>query len=85
MTYSRALQIRRLAVELPLSALVLETDAPDIAPAWCRDNRRNEPYQVAEIARVLALLRGLSETEILVQTAQTSLRVLPGLAGLAVK
>jgi TatD DNase family protein len=32
-TFTRAAQIRRLAVELPASALVLETDSPDIAPA----------------------------------------------------
>ena len=32
MTFTRALQIRRLAAELPLDAIVLETDAPDIAP-----------------------------------------------------
>jgi TatD DNase family protein len=81
MTYSRALQIRRLAVEFALSALVLETDSPDIAPAWCHDNRRNEPSQVAQIARTLASLRGLTETELLEGTAQTALRVLPGLAG----
>src|SRR5690606_41632895 len=34
MTFERARQIRRLAAELPASALVLETDAPDIPPAW---------------------------------------------------
>lgn len=83
MTYPRALQIRRLSVELPLSALVLETDSPDIAPAWCHDNRRNEPNQVAEIARTLASLRGMTETELLEGTTQTALRVLPGLARLA--
>ena len=33
-TYDRALQLRRLAAELPESALVLETDAPDIPPHW---------------------------------------------------
>mgnify|MGYP000735790084 CR=1 FL=1 len=34
LTYDRALQLRRLATELPLSAIVLETDAPDIPPHW---------------------------------------------------
>ena len=34
MTFERALQLRRLAKELPVSALVLETDAPDIPPHW---------------------------------------------------
>jgi TatD DNase family protein len=34
LTFERALQLRRLATELPLSALALETDAPDIPPHW---------------------------------------------------
>ena len=34
MTFERALQIRRLAAALPLAAIVLETDAPDIPPHW---------------------------------------------------
>ena len=34
MTFERALQIRRLAADLPAEALVLETDAPDIPPHW---------------------------------------------------
>ena len=34
LTFERALQIRRLAQQLPLDAIVLETDAPDIPPQW---------------------------------------------------
>lgn len=34
LTFERALQIRRLAAELPAQAIVLETDAPDIPPSW---------------------------------------------------
>ena len=34
LTFERALQIRRLAATLPQTALVLETDAPDIPPQW---------------------------------------------------
>lgn len=83
MTFSRALQIRRIAVEMPLQALVLETDAPDIPPAWLRDQRRNEPSQVARIAHTLSELRGESLQEVQAGTAQTALRVLPGLARLA--
>ena len=33
-TFDRALQMRRLARELPLSAMVMETDSPDIPPHW---------------------------------------------------
>lgn len=83
MTFPRALQIRRLATELSLNALVIETDSPDIAPAWLHGHRRNEPDQVAEIARVLAELRSQTEYEVLEATAQTALRVLPRLATLA--
>ena len=83
MTYARALQIRRLASEMPLEALVLETDSPDIPPAWLRDQRRNEPAQVVLIAQALAELRGENIEKIFKGTAQTALRVLPRLAGLA--
>jgi len=85
MTYARALQIRRLACQLPLSAIVLETDSPDIPPAWLTHARRNEPFQVAGIAQTLAALRGVSQKFVEEQTASTAQRVLPRLAGLAVK
>lgn len=79
MTYARALQIRRLATELALSALVLETDAPDIAPAWLTKGCRNEPHEVVQIAQTLAALRGCSVDEVVQVTAQTATRVCRGL------
>ncbi len=36
LTYERALQLRRLASTLPLDAIVMETDAPDMPPHWTR-------------------------------------------------
>jgi len=77
MTYPRALQIRRLAVELPLDQIVLETDGPDIAPAWMYTSKRNEPAQVANIAQALANLRGCARSEVLEKTTQAALRVVP--------
>ncbi len=73
MTFDRALQIRRLAAELPESALVLETDAPDIPPHWLyrtAAERRAEPTdpsggavqgrnQPAELPRIAAVLADL--------------------------
>lgn len=61
MTYERALQIRRLASELPIESVVLETDAPDIPPAWLNEQtgRRNEPANLPRIAGIFAQLRGL--------------------------
>ena len=74
LTYNRALQLRRLAAELPLDALVLETDSPDIPPHWLyataaqrsqgQKQGRNTPDQVPRIAQVLADLRGVSVEEV---------------------
>ena len=75
MTFARALQIRRLASELDLSSLVLETDAPDIAPAWFERAQRNEPGEVAGVARALAELRGCDVKTVVLKTAATARRV----------
>ncbi|CAM4052804.1 TatD family hydrolase [Bordetella tumulicola] len=81
MTYPRALQIRRHAVEIGFDHLVLETDAPDIPPAWLyAPNRRNAPDQLPRIAQVLATLRGQSIADIEATTTATARRVLPRLA-----
>ncbi len=79
MTYARALQIRRLACALPLESIVLETDAPDIPPAWLTEARRNEPAEVARIAHALAELRGVSYEEVLIKTAQAARSACPRL------
>ncbi len=57
MTYPRALRIRELATTLPLDALVIETDAPDIPPEW-QPHQRHAPDQLPRIASLLAELRG---------------------------
>jgi len=75
MTYSGSTRIRRLATTLPLSALVLETDAPDMCPEWAQD-RPNQPANIARIARVLAELRGLSFTTVAQQTTNNTRQIL---------
>jgi TatD DNase family protein len=78
MTFERALQIRRLALALPIEAIVLETDAPDIAPSW-RRKVRNEPGELPRIASVLAGLRGMGEDAVVAATSLNARRVLPAL------
>ncbi|MDP9107542.1 MAG: TatD family hydrolase [Pseudomonadota bacterium] len=78
MTFSRALQIRRLASELPLSALVLETDAPDISPSWLHP-APNAPAQVAGIGAALAALRTISLSELAAATSANAYAALPRL------
>ncbi|MOA56259.1 putative deoxyribonuclease YjjV [compost metagenome] len=80
MTYERALQIRRHAVDVDLAHLVLETDAPDIPPAWLHPpQRRNRPGELARIADVLAELRGISPAQVAHATTANAMRVLPRL------
>jgi TatD DNase family protein len=57
-TWPRANKLRRLAVELPLDAIVLETDSPDIPPVWI-GRGRNAPGELPRIAQTLAELRGV--------------------------
>ncbi|GAA5235487.1 TatD family deoxyribonuclease [Verticiella sediminum] len=81
MTYPRSLQIRRHAARVGLEHLVLETDAPDIPPAWLHPpNTRNAPAEVAGVARALAELRGDPVDEVVAATGATALRHLPRLA-----
>ncbi|WP_151637231.1 TatD family hydrolase [Noviherbaspirillum aerium] len=82
MTFTRALQIRRLAADLPEESLVLETDAPDISPAWLHPER-NSPEQLPAIGTVLAELRGVDERHIAGVTSRNAHAVLPRLAGIA--
>ena len=75
MTYPRALNLRRLATELPLEAIVLETDAPDIPPVFAH-KQRNSPEYLPQIAQTLAELRGLSPEEIASATTANASQVL---------
>ena len=81
MTYPRALRIRELAAGLPLDAIVLETDAPDIPPEWLA-KQRNQPGELPRIAAELALLRGLPVAEVARRTTGNAIAVLPGLEAL---
>ncbi|MEX8519154.1 MAG: TatD family hydrolase [Leptothrix sp. (in: b-proteobacteria)] len=91
LTFERALQIRRLAASLPLDALVLETDAPDMPPHWlyrtteqraAGQTSRNEPAELPRIAETLAELRGLSLQELAQLSRRNALAALPKLASL---
>ncbi|NOS98563.1 MAG: TatD family hydrolase [Methylotenera sp.] len=82
MTYSRALKIRELAKTLPLEAIVLETDSPDIPPEWVGSQGRNTPLELSKIAQVLADLRQVNVAQVLDITSANALNVLPKLAHL---
>lgn len=92
LTYERALQLRRLATSLPLHAIVLETDAPDMPPHWLYKTAeeraggeyqgRNEPGELPRIGAELAALRGISADELAEATTRNALVALPRLRAL---
>ncbi len=92
-TFEPAKRLRALAAELPLSALVLETDAPDIPPQWLyataaeraagRPQGLNTPAELPRIGGVIAGLRGMTPSELAEATTANAVRVLPRLAALA--
>ena len=75
-TFTRALQIRRLATQLPLTSIVMETDVPDIAPAWIHP-ARNSPEHLAAIGFALAELRGMEPSEVAAVTTQNAMAAIP--------
>lgn len=92
MTYDRALQLRRLAAELPQDALVMETDAPDIPPHWLyttaaqraegQPQGRNAPGELPRIAQALAQLRRQPLAALGVSTTSNAVAALPRLQSL---
>lgn len=74
-TFDRAQKIRRLAKSLPLEAIVLETDAPDLTPA-AYHGRRNSPEYLPEVLRAMAELRGESPEVVAAVTTANACEVL---------
>ena len=91
-TFEASRQIRRLAATLPLASLVMETDAPDMAPHWLyataaqraagQPQGRNEPGELPRIAGVVAQLRGLPPEALAQATTANALQALPKLQAL---
>lgn len=59
LTFPRSTELREIALDVPLDRLLVETDAPYLAPVPFR-GKRNEPGWVAHTAKVLAELRGMT-------------------------
>ena len=74
LTYPKAQNLRDVAAKLPLDSLLVETDAPWLAPAPHR-GQRNEPAMVVETARLLASLLGRHPDEIALATTTNFCRL----------
>jgi TatD DNase family protein len=74
LTFKKSDALREIAASVPLDRLLLETDAPYLAPGKYR-GKRNEPAYVAETARELARVKGVSEDKIAQQTTENFFRL----------
>jgi TatD DNase family protein len=90
LTYERALHLRRLLRELPITSIVLETDSPDIPPQWLyvtasaramgEKPKRNSPTELPRIAQMVAEIKGVSLEELSRQSCNNVRRVFPRMA-----
>jgi TatD DNase family protein len=74
LTFKKSQGLRDLAAEFPADRIMVETDAPYLAPGKFR-GKRNEPSYVIEIAKVLAETRSVSLEEISRQTTENFFRL----------
>lgn len=68
LTFERSNKLRKLAAQLPVDALVLETDAPDMTVASHR-GERNSPEYLPEVLAALATVRSESQEKLAEQTS----------------
>jgi TatD DNase family protein len=74
LTFKRSEELRAIAAELPADRILVETDAPYLAPGRYR-GKRNEPSYVVETAKVLGETRGVSFDQISRQTTENFFRL----------
>jgi TatD DNase family protein len=74
LTFKNSEDLRAIAAELPADRILVETDAPYLAPGKFR-GKRNEPSYVVETARTLAQVRGVGADEIARQTTENFFRL----------
>jgi TatD DNase family protein len=78
-TYPKAQPLRDVAARVPLDSILVETDAPWLAPAAHR-GKRNEPAMVVETAAALAALRGVSADEVAAASTANFGRLFPAIS-----
>ncbi len=87
LTFKKSDELRAIAQKVPLDRLLVETDAPFLAPQPYR-GKRNEPAFVVETAKVLAEVKGISHAELATITTANALRLfskMPAPAGFDAK
>jgi TatD DNase family protein len=83
LTFKNSDALRAIAADLPADRILIETDAPYLAPGKYR-GKRNEPAYVTETARVLAATRGVSVEEVARETTANFFRLFNKVPGIPV-
>lgn len=73
-TFKNATVIQEIAKTMPLERLLVETDAPYLAPEPYRGDR-NKPQYVRYVAEKVAELRGISYNEVVTQTSKNTINL----------
>jgi len=81
-TFKRSEALRAIVAEVPLDRLLVETDAPYLAPEPYR-GKPNEPAYVARTAEVMAKVKGVTAEELAAITTANAERVFPRMATFA--
>jgi TatD DNase family protein len=84
LTFNKSEELRATAAEIPLDRLLIETDAPYLAPVPMR-GKRNEPSYVRHTAKVLARVKGVGEAEIARATTENFFRLFAKADGLVAR
>jgi len=79
LTFKNSADLRAVARDVPLDRLLVETDAPYLAPVPHR-GRRNEPAFVVETARILAEAKGVDFAALAAATRANTLRLFSKIA-----
>ncbi|MBY5992715.1 TatD family hydrolase [Ferrimonas balearica] len=78
-TYERANKTRHTLAQVPIDALVLETDSPDM-PLQGHQGQRNEPARLPQVLATLAELRGANPQALATQLTRNTQRLFPRLS-----
>lgn len=77
-SHGRAIKLRKTLTQLPLGSIVLETDAPDMKPAFLAGNR-NSPISLLLLAQIVANVKECSLDEIIFASNNNLLALMPKL------
>lgn len=80
-TYERAQQLRKLVSGLPQETIVIETDSPDLPPAWLQ-KKQNSPLELPRIGKIIAGLRKIPMEELAYFTSENAMKAIPRLVPL---